>query len=387
MLCVVPAAAKTYQIGPARDLKSLKAVAPQLKAGDVAEIDPGTYRVVIKLLCNGTKEAPIVIRGVGDTRAVFDAENLDTSGRGPIPRGVFQVEGAYLVLEHLEMKNARNGDNAAGVRFNDSTNAVLRDCKITQCDMGVFGGDKETVSIETCEIAFNGTEKFNGYSHNFYMHGNRVIVRGCYIHDALFGQNYKSRAHYNELWFNWISDSNEGEVGFVDSKGHTDAPHSNALMVGNIVVSKENRTGNSMKFIDFGADMGNAHDGTLFLFHNTLVAGAKKIRFLMLSAPGVRAIVERNAFLGNVEMMLATNSLGKIEAGYNSIVSESAFVDFPKRDFRPKKDNRARQERDALIYEDGEGLKHTLKIDQQYAPHLRAVPRTTTVRDGALDSE
>jgi hypothetical protein len=340
----------------------------------------------LKLQANGTKEAPVIIRGVGETRPVFDGEGIDTSGRGPIPRAIFQIEGAHIIIERLEFRNARNNHNAAGIRLLASTNAVIRDCKITQCDMGIFGDDKETALIEKCEVAFNGTEKFNGYSHNFYMHGNRVVVRGCHIHNATFGQNFKSRAHYNELWFNWIADSNQGEVGFVDARGTTDKPHSNALMVGNIVVSKEGRTGNTMKFIDFGSDGGNARIGTLFLFHNTFVAGDRKIKFLMFSSPGVSAVVERNIFSGGGDMIFTLKPPTGIKPGYNTTVFGRGFVNAGQRDFRLQKDNRAWQERDALTYEDGDGTKQTLKLITQYEPHLQIVPRASATRDGAFEA-
>ena len=388
LLCfALPAAATTYQIGPTRDLKSLKPLAPQLKAGDIVEVDSGTYREVLKLQNNGTREAPILIRGVGEARPIFDAEGLDTSGRGPIPRGVLQIEGAYIVVEHMEFRNARNGDNAAGIRVLDSTNAIIRDCKVTQCDMGIFGNDKETVTIEKCEIAFNGTDKFNGYSHNFYMHGNRVVVRGCYIHDALFGQNFKSRAHYNELWFNWISDSNEGEVGFVDAKDVTSKPHSNALMVGNIVVSKTGRTGNTLKFVDFGADGGNAHDGTLFLFHNTLVAGEGKIKFVMVSGAPANIVAANNIFVGSNQLTMLLKTPVKSENISNFSGPDPEFTNAAGRDFRPRKAaGVARGAAPNLTYEDGDGVKHTLKIEEQYAPHLKLKPRASSEALGALEA-
>jgi hypothetical protein len=380
LVSVLPASAKTYRIGAEREIKSLKAIAPQLQPGDVVEVDSGTYREVLKLQKSGTPEAPIVVRGVGTTRPIFDGENLDTSGRGAIPRAIFQIEGAHIVIENLEFRNARNNHNAAGIRLNGSTNAIVRNCKITRCDMGIFGNDTQTALIETCEVAFNGTEKFNGFSHNFYMHGNRVVVRGCYIHDAPFGQNFKSRAHYNELWFNWISDSNEGEVGFVDAKGETDKPHSNALMVGNIVVSKANRTGNNMKFIDFGADMGNAHDGKLFLLHNTLIAGTNKIKILMQSAPQSRALISGNIFGG--EITFEAPAPAEVELGENTSLSADKFADFARRDFRPKQ---AKSVTFDSIYFDGDGKKHSLKIEEQYQPHLQIVPRKLLTM-GALEA-
>ena len=343
--------ATTYPVGTNRAIKTLGAVLPRLRPGDVAEIDPGVYRETARITLNGTRESPITIRGVGAERALFDGEGLDTSGRGSVPRGIFQIEGAYIVIEHLEFRNARNGENAAGVRLLDSTNALVRDCTISRCDMGIFGGDRETATIQDCEVFLNGTPSFNGYSHNFYMSGNRVVVRGCHIHDSAFGQNYKSRAHYNELWFNWITDSNEGEVGCVDSKGATDRPNSNTLLVGNTIISHRERTGNAAKFVLFGTESGGGHDGTLFLFHNTFIAGDPRIQFLTLSDPKARAVIQNNVFVGGNQILSLPQMPASIIANHNLLPkgapAPEGWTDHPAVPLR---------------YTDGEGKEHTLAL-------------------------
>ena len=117
--------AATYRVGLMQEIKGLGDIAEKLQPGDTVEIEPGIYREVLKLRANGTEDAPIIIRGAGETRPVFDADGLNVSGRGGIPRGIFQIEGAYYIIEHLEFKNARNGNNAAGIRLLGSTNAII----------------------------------------------------------------------------------------------------------------------------------------------------------------------------------------------------------------------------------------------------------------------
>lgn len=350
-LAISPSFAATYQVGANRADKTLKSVLPRLKAGDVVEIDAGTYREVAKITAQGTPEAPIVIRGVGAERPVFDAEGLETSGRGPIPRAALEITGAYITLERLEIKNARNGENAAGIRLLDSTMATIRNCKVTQCDMGIFGSDKETALIEGCEVAFNGSDKFKGYSHNFYMHGNRVVVRRCYIHDATVGQNYKSRAHFNELWFNWITNSQEGEVGAVDAPGHTDTPHSGTLLVGNTIISRPDRNGNTSKYVLFGSEMGGSHNGTLFLFHNTFIAGDGRVNFITLDDPHSGAVIQGNVFIGSDQILRLARPAVSVQATQNllpaSAKSPEGWSDAPG---------------SALEYVDGEGAKQSVAM-------------------------
>ena len=384
--------AEVYRVGPDFEPKSLLAVASKLRPGDVVEIESGTYREVLRLTANGTKEAPIVIRGTSKARPVFDAEGLNVSGRGSTPRGILQVEGAYYVIERLEFKNARNGENAAGIRLLGSTNTVVRDCRVSGCDMGIFGGDKETATIEACEVAFNGTAEFNSYSHNFYMGGNRVVVRNCHIHDSLYGQNFKSRAHYNELWYNWIADSNEGEVGPVDGKGATDRPNSNMLMVGNIIVSKPNRTGNKAKFILFGSESGGSHDGTLYMFHNTLIAGSPDTIFVQLHDPKARALICNNIFFGSNRILLNAQEPISVTGSNNWMPGDAevpkaftdtivgrdpGFVNAGSRDFHLKPNSPCvGRATGNMEYVDGDGVEHSVSVDRCYAPHLKSAPRT-----------
>lgn len=356
LLAIKQAQATLYQVGPEREIHTLGAVVARLEPGDVVEIDAGTYREAVKIQRDGTPDRPITICGVGATRPIFDADKIDVSGQGTIARAALQIEGAYIRVEHLEFKNARNGENAAGIRLLDSTNALIRDCVVTQCDMGIFGGDRETARIENCEVAFNGTPTFDGYSHNFYMSGNRVVVRGCSIHDSLHGQNFKSRAHFNELWFNLIADSNEGEVGFVDEKGATDRPHSNALLVGNTLISRADRGGNRAKFLLFGSESGAAHQGTLYLFRNSFIARDARNQFIKLDAPDARAEMRNNVFLGSQDIFAAPQAPPQTAPllASNNIVPMGAALD--------QQPTSPGSETANFYYEDGDGIRHQIGI-------------------------
>jgi hypothetical protein len=323
LLCLtgIPAAQATmYRVGPGQSYATISSV-PSLKPGDVVEIEPGAYREYRKWTDDGTSEHPITLRGVGASRPVIDGSGLEVTGAGPVPRALWQIEGDHYVIENLEFRNARNGQNGAGVRITGANDTVLRNCSIHHCEMGIMSDHNDRLLIEKCEIAYNGNpEHFNGYAHNLYLGGNRTTVRYCWIHDAIAGLNFKSRGRYTELLYNWIADSNEGEVSLVDGD-ETVSPGSHAALIGNVIVSKPNRTGNHTKFIDWGQDMGGERNGTLFLLNNTLIAGAPQIAFLSSSSPGAKIEAKNNIFFGSDQMTSAEK--GAIIGSHNWLLQSA----------------------------------------------------------------
>ncbi|MCD6364892.1 MAG: right-handed parallel beta-helix repeat-containing protein [Planctomycetes bacterium] len=295
--------AAVYRVSPDGPISSLASIVNTLQPGDVVEVESGTYNEAMRIWASGTAEAPITIRGVGPDRPLFDAIGLNLTGAGSVPRAIFQLEGENIVLENIEMINATETltHNAGGVRILlSANNPTIRNCKISNSNKGIGGGcETGRVLIENCDVGFNGSVEMNGYRHNFYMGGTApVILRGNYIHDAIYGQNFKSRAHYVELWYNWIADSNEGEVGAVEYNDWTGLPNSNVLMVGNVIISKENRTGNLHKYVHFGTDSGGLHNGTLYMFNNTVVANHDDINFIEIDSPETKAVARNNIFVG-----------------------------------------------------------------------------------------
>ncbi|HEX3132469.1 MAG TPA: right-handed parallel beta-helix repeat-containing protein, partial [Planctomycetota bacterium] len=307
LVAVLPAA--VLEVGPGQAYTTIAAL-PTLVAGDTVNIHAGTYQEVKSWTVSGTAGSPITIRGVGATRPLINANGLDVSGSGSVPRAAFQIQGSYLTIEHLEFANARNGNNGAGIRITGgATNVTVRDCRIHDNDMGMMSDTCDAVLIENSEIDHNGTSSFSGYSHNFYMGGTGITIRGCYIHDASYGQNVKSRAHFVTLLYNRIADSQDGEVGLVDENDTTTA-NSNAVLIGNTIISKNRGSGwNSARFILFGAESGHDHNGTLYAINNTCIAGTSSITFFITSRPESGLVARNNVFVGSNTLVSASGAV------------------------------------------------------------------------------
>ncbi len=395
------ASGATYSVSPGGPITSLKSIVNTLQPGDVVEIEPGTYREVMRILANGTVSQPITIRGVGATRPVFDAAGLNVNGVLPNPRAAIQIEGANIILENIEITRASNNHNGSGIRLLNSTNAVVRNVKISWCDMGVMGGDLNTALFEGCDIGFNGTNDFFGYSHNMYMGGpGAVVVRGSYIHDALTGLNFKSRAHYNELWYNWIEASNEGEISVVDGSGDTTRANSNLVMVGNTLVSKTDRPGgNSSKYVNFGSDSRSGRrNGTAYVFNNTMIARNYRNDFFWITDENneSRLVARNNVMVGSNDILTYlfgswNNHSGdsnwmQLGANVPSNFTNSVLGTNPGLDggtYQLAAGSPCIDEGTGnLTYVDGNGVTHTVIPDSSYFPGVGMMPRPTI---GPLD--
>ncbi len=389
-------------VGPTRPLATITAGLAKAKAGDTVLVDPGVYKEAFKMKCAGQPNAPVTLRGmVGPKgeRPVIDCTGVSVSGAGPTPRAAVQIEGSYCIVDSFEIKNARNGNNGTGVRFINSHFGILRNCKVTYCDMGIMGGDLDTGVIERCEIAFNGTKDFDGYSHNFYLNANAMIIRECYIHSSLFGQNFKTRGHYTELWYNFIADSEEGELGFQESED-TAKPNSNVVMIGNVVKSKADRKGNPSKYLDFGAEKGS-RKGDLYLFNNTFFAATERIQFVWVEKPDEALFASNNIFIGSPKLFNVAS--GKIKGTNNCIRSGAApelaktlnadplFVNAAAHDYHlqaasPCLGNGATG--DALTFVDGAGKSQKAVIDREqvFPMNSRARAKKSVLDIGALSA-
>ena len=189
--------------------------------------------------------------------------------------------------------------------------------------MGVMSDHNDDLVLESSEVSSNGTALYDGYSHNLYLGGTNATIRFCYIHDSLYGQNFKTRGHYTELLYNLIADSQDGELGLVDA-AETAAANSHAVMIGNVVIGKPRLSGyNSGRFIQFGQDSGGQHNGTLFAINNTFVAGDGRIQFLSANAAGATIVANNNIFCGSDKVV---GTLGGGISGSDNWLQSTATI-------------------------------------------------------------
>ena len=268
------ASATTYPVGPSRAWKSPCALAGAvtLQAGDVVEVDLATYTDACQLNASGTVAAPIILRGVPGPRPVFDAAGLDLSGAGSVPRAIFQFTGgSHWLVQHLELKNAHNAsDNGAAFRLTaGSLDVVIEDVSVHDCQDGFMSDGVATLIVRSSDVFRNGVA---GYSHNFYVQGDSIVLIGNHIHDSVHGQNVKVRSHHALLAYNLIENAGNYEIDLIQNPPQTDAPNANVTLLGNVIIRPSSSDNNSQVIL-WGTD--NAGDpgrnGSLYAINNTFI--------------------------------------------------------------------------------------------------------------------
>lgn len=275
MLAAVPGRATTYPVGASRTHKSpcLLVATVTLQPGDVVEVDPGTYTDACKLTASGTAASPIILRGIPGPRPVFDATGLNLTGAGSVPRAIFQFTGgSHWRVSHLELKNAQN-DSLNGAAFRVTANAldiVIDDVSVHDCQDGFMSDGPATLTVTGSDVFHNGAG--DGYSHNFYVQGQSIVLIGNHIHDSNAGQNVKVRSHDAFIAYNLIENAGNYEIDLIQNPPQTDAPNANAILLGNVIIRPASADNNSQVILwgtDNAADTGR--NGSLWALSNTFI--------------------------------------------------------------------------------------------------------------------
>ena len=276
-------------MGPGEDNESLRDVASGLEPGDVVELMGGaTYEGGVVFDRHGAPGNPITIRGV------------PVHGRRPVVRGgrdTIEAAGDHYVFEGLIL-------TAGEFRcfFHHADDITLRDSVIHDCPAhGLLGADDDSGSLllETTEVFGCGE---GDRRHQIYMatdekaHPGSVFrMQHCYVHDGRGGNNVKSRAERNEIYFNWIEGALYHELELIGPEDEDPArAREDSDVVGNVF-----RKTNDAYSVRVGGD-GTADTKGRFRFVNNTFLLAAKHRPVFRLFDGVESLEMHNTVIFRV---------------------------------------------------------------------------------------
>ncbi|HSO00172.1 MAG TPA: hypothetical protein VLS89_17890, partial [Candidatus Nanopelagicales bacterium] len=220
----------TYRVGPSRQYKTLNQVADRLRPGDVVEVDgDATYPGEVIFENDGAPGQKIVVRGVR------------VNGRRPVlsgGRSTVELSGDHYVFEGFEVK----GGSTRCV-FHHADDITIRDSLVHHCPgHGILGADSDSGSLtmDHVEVHSSGSGTTR---HQVYMatdesaHPGSVFrMQHCYIHDGTGGNNVKTRAERNEIYYNWIEGAAYHALELIGPDGQNEArAREDSDVVGNVL--------------------------------------------------------------------------------------------------------------------------------------------------------
>jgi len=234
-VCGSSASAITYQVGPGRTYTTLQAVAPLLNPGDLVEVDGNaTYPGNLIFTRPGTSVNKITIRGI----RVNGLRPIISGGTNTVE---FRLSN-YYVFEGFDV----TGGSFRGI-YHHAHDITIRDTVVHDCPAhGILGADTDSgsLTLEYVEVYHcgNGTGQHPVYmaTDEFAYPGSVFRMQYCYLHDQNGGNNIKSRAERNEIYYNWVSGGFYGEIELIGPDPHgnkkvsTDTAREDSDVVGNV---------------------------------------------------------------------------------------------------------------------------------------------------------
>lgn len=296
LLCFIfqNARATLYQVGPTRPYTVPSAVANLVNAGDTIEIDAGTYTGDVAVWYDNN----LLIRGVGTGYARLDANGNNAQGKA-----IWVVKGDNCRIENIEFLNCIVPDhNGAGIR-QEGKNVSIQHCFFHHNEMGILAGDNtpSNITIEYSEFAFNGYG--DGYSHNVYInHIDTFLFRFNYSHHPTVGHALKTRARYNYILYNRITEEN-GDGSYT-----IDVPNGGeTIVMGNLIEQGPNSENSTI--IEYGAEGINNPIADFIVVNNTIVNNKASGTFFLVNASTHLFKLYNNLVLGNGNYINGTSQI------------------------------------------------------------------------------
>ena len=251
------ACAAVWRVGPRELVRSVAQAAKLARDGDVVEIIAGEYPGDVAVWT----QRQLTIRGIGGR------PKLLAQGRSAEGKAIWVIRGGQILVENVAFIGARVPHrNGAGIRL-EGGQLTVRDCLFDNNEMGILTANFESIQlvVENSEFS-HGVNVLPRFSHLLYAGQiGRLEVRGSYFHHGMVGHLLKSRARFNLLEFNRLTDEAGGEASY-----EVEFPEGGiAILVGNLIGQSATTRNNRM--IAYGAEGLRYPDNVLVLASNTLM--------------------------------------------------------------------------------------------------------------------
>jgi hypothetical protein len=254
--------ASVYQVGPGKPYADLKAVASKLLPGDVVEVYAKGSPYAGGVIFNrpGSASAKITIRGVS------------VNGLRPALAGgtnTVEFQGNHYVFEGFDVSGG-----LSRVLYHHAHDVTIRDTFVHDCpNHGILGADTDSgsLTLDYVEVARCG---YGDQKHPIYVATDETKypsavfrMQHSYVHDGNGGNNVKSRAGRNEIYYNWIEGGYYRELELIGPDGQdASLKREDGDVVGNVFYQTK-----GTYMVRVGGDGTGATSGRYRFVNNTFI--------------------------------------------------------------------------------------------------------------------
>jgi hypothetical protein len=288
------ATSDVWRVGPTQQYKVPSAVASLVQDGDEVWIDPAEYIGDVAIWRAHRLKLYRTPSAAEGSFAILRAD-----GKAAEAKAIWVIKGNDCIVSGIDFRECRVPDrNGAGIRV-EGTNITVSRCAFRKNQDGILAGNNlnSTILVEYSEFEQSGAG--DGLSHAIYI--NRVkafIFRFNYSHTTEVGHECKSRAHFNYIAYNRLSNE--------DGRGsrNLDLPNGGtSVVIGNIFHKGANAENGNV--IGYGLEgLSDTVDNSLYLSHNTVVSSRGLATFLRLDSATTLLRAVNNVLVGNMTVMI-----------------------------------------------------------------------------------
>lgn len=298
--------------------------------------------VIVEGVPNEAGELPVISGDGATTRQALDYWNDERSvikiGGSSVP----SPDGppSHITLSRLAVRSAHPGysfsddkgqpaafaKNAAAVHVELGHAITISECELSDSGNGLFVSYDVTKLVVRANFVHGNGIEGSAFEHNSYSNGVDVVFelnRYGPLRPGADGNNLKDRSALTVIRYNWIAGGNR-QLDLVDG-GHDavlDHPaYGTALVYGNVLIEPAG-AGNS-QIVHYGGDGDDPthyRNGTLQLYHNTIISRRKSPTTLVRLSNAAQSADIRNNVVWTTEgaaLLAITAGSGAVELRTN----------------------------------------------------------------------
>lgn len=211
----IPAAARTWEVGPGRALTGPGQAAAVALDGDRVVFDPGVYRD-----CAIWRASRLTIEARPRPATMNRTVMTQTVVTGPScgDRGLFVFVGNDITVRGLTFEHARNSWYTGAGILMEGANLTVENSQFLDNENGILAGGTPNSVVRIVHDVFRGNGSCQGAcAHALYV-GKRIArleVTGCLFLDTHVGHDIKSRARATVVRESRIEDGPTGTSSYL----------------------------------------------------------------------------------------------------------------------------------------------------------------------------